>query len=59
MVRWDLWIFSGEARNVSNQRLNRRVVIMVDKGNCYARRIDGKVQWTIDGEKTLMVGIEW
>jgi len=57
MARHDLWIFAGEARNVRNQKLNRRVTIMVDSSDCCARR-DGKVQRTIDGEKTI-IRIKW
>jgi len=58
IVRRDLRIFAGEARNVSDQRLNRRVTIMVDRCNCCARR-DSKIQRTNDGEKTIMIEIKW
>jgi len=58
MVRRDLRIFAGEARNISNHRLNRRVAIMVDESDCCARR-DGKVQRTVDGEKTIMIEVQW
>ena len=30
---------------------------MVDKSDCCARK-DGKVQWTVDREKTIMIGIK-
>ena len=56
MVRRDLGIFAGEARNVSNQRLNPRMVIMVDRSECCARK---EVQRTVDGEKTIVIEIKW
>jgi len=58
MVKRDLWIFAGEARNVSNQRFNPRMAIMVDRSDCCVRK-DGKVQRTVDGEKTIVIEIKW
>jgi len=58
MARRDLRVSTGDARNVSNQRLNRRVAILVNKSDCCAKR-DGKVEWTVDGVKPIMIEIEW
>ena len=58
MVGRNLGIFAGEARNVSNQWVNHRVTIMVDRSDCCARR-DAKVERTVDREKTIMIEIEW
>lgn len=52
------WGLAGEARDVSNHGRNYRVVIMVNWWNQCVGSKGGKVQWTVDGEKSI-IRIEW
>jgi len=60
-VGGDVRVSTGEARGVGSRGADRRVVIMmnrfercVERGGC-----NFKVQRTVNGEKAIIVGIEW
>jgi len=58
MVGSGIRIFTGETRGVGSQGADRRVVYMVNGCECCARK-GCKVQRTVDGEKAIIIGIEW
>ena len=59
MVGSDMEDFTGGAGNVINQGADHRTAIMANRCMCCAGRKDCKVQWTIDREKAIIIGIEW
>ena len=47
-----------KVRNISNQGLDHSVIIIVNGSQDWARGRGAKV-WTVDGEKTILIRIEW
>lgn len=57
MVGKDAQMFI-KIRNISNQGFDCRVAI-TNRRQGRERRIGAKAQWTVGGEKTIFIGIEW
>ena len=51
--------FTNKATNVCSQRADCGVVITVGWSERLMRRKDCGVKWTVDGEKPIMIRVEW